>query len=295
MHLTFAALAAVRHARLHGAGQEVEVSAVEAMLGAHLSTVLAWTHEGRVLQRAGCDLFRAKDGWFYFNTLLMNPNVFLLIEQPELMDDARWATNDAYVAHRLELWGLVEDWCRGKTVAEIVPVGQELRIPVTAVETAETLLADEHMRQRHYFRPIGTGLYPGSPLGPEPAGSTGVAPSLRSLLGNGHGDPPQPQHAHVATHDGEGPLAGLRILEMTHNWAGPIAARHFADLGADVIKVELATKPAARSSHYPGVDPGKYHWNRSGYFNHLNRNKRDIALNVATPVGGDLPGAGEVV
>src|SRR5690606_31795793 len=49
MHLALAALAAARYARLTGEGQEVEVTGVEAMLGAHWSTTIAWTHEGRVL------------------------------------------------------------------------------------------------------------------------------------------------------------------------------------------------------------------------------------------------------
>ncbi|NJN05819.1 MAG: hypothetical protein HC814_04830 [Rhodobacteraceae bacterium] len=78
------------------------------------------------------------------------------------------------------------------------------------------------------------------------------------------------------------------MLEVTNNWAGPIACRHLADLGAEVIKVELATRPATRGSHYIGLDPGKEHWNRSGYFNEMNRNKRDISLNLATPRGREL-------
>src|SRR6185312_14449906 len=82
-----------------------------------------------------------------------------------------------------------------------------------------------------------------------------------------------------------GPLTGLKVLEVTNNWAGPIAGRHLGDLGADVIKVELASKSATRLSHYPGKEPGKYHWNRSGYFNEMNRNKRDVSLNIALPRG----------
>jgi benzylsuccinate CoA-transferase BbsF subunit len=65
------------------------------------------------------------------------------------------------------------------------------------------------------------------------------------------------------------PLAGLRILDFTHVFAGPFCTRTLADLGADVVHVES-----------PSRDPGDRH--RATY---AHRNKRSIALDLKNPAG----------
>lgn len=291
MQLAIAAIAALRYARQTGQGQEVEVSAVEAMVGAHWSTTVAWTHEGRVLKRVGSDIFPATDGHVFFFTLGLYPNLFVLIEQPELMEDPRWSTITAWIENGGLLWSMVREWCARHTVDEIVNTAQELRIPATPVATAEHLLRDPHWVERGTFERHGgvrsprmpyhwnDGWQPADPQGQLAAGLRQPSPAVVAQ--------PVPITS-AATPRRGGPLAGLRVLEVTNNWAGPIAGRHLADLGAEVLKVELASKSATRLSHYPGKEPGKYHWNRSGYFNEMNRNKRDVAMNLATPRGRDL-------
>ena len=49
-----------------------------------------------------------------------------------------------------------------------------------------------------------------------------------------------------ARHDLAGPLADVRVVELTTTWAGPMAGCVLADLGADVIKVEHPSGELAR-------------------------------------------------
>ena len=72
------------------------------------------------------------------------------------------------------------------------------------------------------------------------------------------------------------PLAGLKVLEFSHTVMGPTAGVIFADLGADVIKVE----PAPRGDHTRGL--GGF---AAGFFAAFNRNKRSLALDLKRPEG----------
>ena len=86
-----------------------------------------------------------------------------------------------------------------------------------------------------------------------------------------------------------GLLDGVRVVDLSMGWAGPLAARHLADMGADVIKVEGCVRfdwwrgwEATRAwidSHGAEKNPA---------FNMVNRNKRDLTLDLSTRVGSDL-------
>jgi formyl-CoA transferase len=74
------------------------------------------------------------------------------------------------------------------------------------------------------------------------------------------------------------PLAGIRVVDLSRNIAGPLCTMVLGDLGADVIKVERPD----------GGDESRNHATESGvspYFSALNRNKRSICLDLKAPEG----------
>lgn len=79
-----------------------------------------------------------------------------------------------------------------------------------------------------------------------------------------------------------GPLEGIRVLDLSRHLAGPFAAMTLGDLGADVIKVE---------SPGSGDDTRRFppYWNGvSTYYLSTNRNKRGITLNLKSPEGREI-------
>jgi crotonobetainyl-CoA:carnitine CoA-transferase CaiB-like acyl-CoA transferase len=85
----------------------------------------------------------------------------------------------------------------------------------------------------------------------------------------------------------QGPLAGLRIIDLGWAMAGPQATRILADFGAEVIKVEsMARLDQARTTFGPHV--GERAVNNSGYFNNFNRNKLSATINMSRPEGRDV-------
>jgi formyl-CoA transferase/CoA:oxalate CoA-transferase len=85
-----------------------------------------------------------------------------------------------------------------------------------------------------------------------------------------------------------GPLAGLRVLELSTVLAGPYCAMVLADLGADVVKVEPPEGDATRGYGPPWVGSGDDRV--AAYFLSVNRNKRSLRLDLRQPEGREVVG-----
>src|SRR5919109_3422721 len=84
-------------------------------------------------------------------------------------------------------------------------------------------------------------------------------------------------------------LQGVRVLDLTHAWAGPLATQVLADYGAEVIKIETCDRPdMLRFSTWPRDEARPDAYNRGGWFQDLGRNKLSLTLDLKRSQGRDL-------
>ena len=175
-------------------------------------------------------------------------------------------------------------------------------MPFALVPTAADLLEDEHLAERAFFveieHPGGVKLrHPGAPLRmSETPLRSGPAPTLgqdnEAVLGEvgynlrGPGHPARPGGDLGMA---QLPLDGVRVLDLSHVFAGPTCTRILAELGADVIKVEARQRlDISRILIMTDNDTADQPWNRTCYFAVHNAGKRGITLDLTGEQGRDL-------
>ncbi len=79
----------------------------------------------------------------------------------------------------------------------------------------------------------------------------------------------------------DGPLAGLRVLDLTEHMAGPFCTMVLADMGAEVVKVERPGKGDSSRAMGDGSE-------RNPYFRYINRNKKSMTLDYKDAEGKSL-------
>jgi formyl-CoA transferase len=86
----------------------------------------------------------------------------------------------------------------------------------------------------------------------------------------------------MTTENARGAMTGLRVIDLTRVLGGPYCTQILADHGADVIKVEPPAGDETRDWGPP------FHEQDAAYFIGVNRNKRSIGLDLASPGGREV-------
>lgn len=279
---TVAFIAAVGAAfgRLRGhTTQRIEISDFESALCFAEVSAIDPAGRGRASGRLGVNrfvptypsgIFRSADGWIGITALTPAQWTTLceLVDQPAMAADPRMATTVSRLAHADLIDAMLAAPLRTRTTAQWVETGIRLRMPFAPVHDHQGLLDEPMWRDRASFAVFDEGSLRGPML------------PFRVAVQGKRGETPCPASPQAA-----GPLAGIRVVDFTMGWAGPLTTRHLGDLGADVIKIE--------SDAYPDWWRG---WERDEQsdppaseiklpFMAVNRNKRGISLDLRSAEG----------
>ncbi len=313
--LAFATAAALCHRDRGGGGQRVDASLLGGnMYGASLDLQAYLAMGGdRFLEAvdrldAGNPMsgtvYRAKDGPWVTLTMPDTDRYWAVFSEVVGLadDDPRFNTHEKRCGQsRLLMMQVLEETFAGKEAAHWRDEFNANRLSADIIEDYRYPDADSEARANRYI--LDAGSEPGidtktigfpihmsrSPAalrhqaGPALARDEDIAALLAELSGSG----PVPV-------DGDGqpagarPLEGLRVVDLTMWFQGPVAAQHLADLGAEVIHLENPkggdlARGVASIKALPVGD-----WNQ--YFLVINRNKRSMAVDLKTDGGREILG-----
>lgn len=213
-----------------------------------------------------------------------------MLDMPDLAKSAKYAVNTDRLERAHEIDALFQPVWATRTAAEWFERALEYKLPMAIVPTMADLLEQDVHRQRGAFVPvrIGEAAFE-APVLPQhltltPPRTGGTAP----LAGEDHATwfVPESRRATALATGKNLPLEGLRIIDLTMGWAGPTAARHLGDLGAEIIKVEACQYPDWwRGTDLRASFIAEQKYEKIPWFQLMNRNKLDVTLDLTHPDG----------
>jgi crotonobetainyl-CoA:carnitine CoA-transferase CaiB-like acyl-CoA transferase len=292
-----AAMAALAARQAGDTGRTLEVSVFEACIAyAELQTSDAWVR-GETQPRIGINrfwptypvgIYPVKDGWI--GITLVTPLQWQGFCYMLGLDDLAMDPTCVLGAERLPQAAALEARFMPKlaehSVAHWFKEAIARKLPIVPVPSMADILGAAPFRDRGAIATIGlrdrTVEGPASPLHltRTPPRRGGTVPALGSAR-------PAPRPAPAPGQaTGRKMLTGMRVIDLSMGWAGPLATRFLGDLGAEIVKVEAC----AYADWWRGVDnrPGaaaERLYEKTGRFNALNRSKLGITLDLTHPDG----------
>lgn len=303
-----------------GRGQFIDVSqqASMASLADYVVGQMVAGHMNASTSRQAFELggpatfFRCLDGYVYL--WMSEPThwrgLATLMGEPQWMRELpeRWL--ELHLTHeRIERCRTeIALWMRAQRKSEVAARAQKLGVPLVPVNTLQDILASPQMAFRGFFAEVehptlGRLRHPTVPyrLSATPARIARPAPRLGEstnavlseirAASSQSSVPMRPARSPAASgspgtagNRAAGPLAGVRVLELTKIWAGPYTGKLLALLGAEVIRVESWDSLDATRRY------GTQDVNQAPGFQAINPGKRSVQLNTRSEEGRRLLG-----
>ena len=200
-----------------------------------------------------------------------------------------WTEDQSLFLSRAHLAPDIDAWVGEHTIEEVLDTSTAFRIPNAPIVHGANAEGMQHFQDRGTFvkNPTDGAANPRPPYRlssaqlrtPEPAPRLGAHPIA----------PFEERRSAVnARTRGPLPFSGLRVLDMTAYWAGPLVGHVLSMLGAEVIHVESPKRPdGARMVGGISQKQDQY-WERGPIFAALNANKKSLAIDLASEQGHDL-------
>ena len=241
-----------------------------------------------------------RDGWLVLFALRGWPAICRIFGVPQVAEDPRFANIAALRRNWADAVAILREQAAGRGVDELIEQLQRAKVSSSRIPTLPELLETPQYVGRGMFRKDPDGRL--DSLGPvfrtrsphralAPAPQPGDRDRFRTEPLERRSSLPPPAFPDRL------PLQGLRVLDFTQAWAGPMTARALAFLGAEVIKIENGARldswrgPAVGvndPASYPDRQGGERPYDRNALFNTQNHDKKSISLDLKSPLGQDL-------
>ena len=274
-----------------GRGQHIDVSVQEVAFSRNVNGALAWHFDRRKLHRVGGALsygratvrciWQLADG-YCFHTLMTgrfgapaNRALSDWMDEKGAPNPLRGTDWNTYNRSTLDpqvraAWeDAIDAFFRTCTRDSIEGEGRSRGINATVLAGPGDVLADPHLESRQFWT-TGTLRQPTRFVRMQ-AGPASVAAA----------------NAFRASTRG-GPLAGVRVLDFSWALVGSITTKVLGDLGADVVKVESATRPCLSRLDVQVSASSAKSLDDKPWFAHLNTSKRSLALDMKKPESREL-------
>ena len=208
-----------------------------------------------------------------------------------MVDHPEWQEDPKLFLDRTALAPTIDAWIAARTSDEVLDLASAFRIPNAPIANGSNVTAFEHFRARRTFaaNPRDGAANPRPPF--QLSAGTLQPPQPAPRLGE-HSIGTALSRTADRSRSAEGPrrlpFEGLRVLDMTAYWAGPLAGHVLALLGAEVIHLESPSRPDGARLVGGVPQTEDQYWEKGPIFAALNTNKKSLTIDLGDPRGLEL-------